>query len=160
MTTATQFYPNESQRRAQMTSTPEISETAIDSSSQDSETIQKINKQLQPDEVVLSAEAKSAAAEEKEAENKKNIDASSLNGVMSPEEAAAAKKSGESDLDKEIRELAMKVLELSVKIQLLQDKEDKESVKERRALEVDLAITKGQLDAAIKRKLEQAAVSE
>ena len=123
-------------------------------------TIPETGKQLQPDKVVLSAEgkAKSTEAEEKEGEDKKSIDASSLNN-MTAEEAAAAEKASESDLDKEIRELSMKVLELSVKIQLLQDKEDKESVKERRILEVDLAITKGQLEAAMDRKLKLAAVS-
>ena len=36
---------------------------------------------------------------------------------------------------------------------MLQDKEDKESVKERRSLEVELAIKKGQLEAAMDRKL-------
>jgi hypothetical protein len=76
---------------------------------------------------------------------------------MSAEEAAA-EKSNESDLDKQIRELSMEILELSVKVQMLQDKEDKESVKERQSLEVDLAIKKGQLEAAMDRKLQQPAV--
>ena len=124
-------------------------------------TIPETNKQLQTDKIVLSAEAKakSAEAEENEGEDKKSIDASSLNGVKSTAEVEAENKASESDLDKEIRELSMKMLELSVKIQLLQDKEDKESVKERRALEVDLAITKGQLEAAMDRKLKLAAIS-
>ena len=119
------------------------------------------NKQLQADEVVLSAEAKakSAEAEEKEGKDKKSIDASSLNGVMTAEEVAAANTASENDLDKEIRELSMEILELSVKIQMLQDKEDKESVKERQKLEVDLAMKKGQLEAAMDRKLQLAAVS-
>jgi len=119
------------------------------------------NKALQPDQLALSEEAKtkSAAAEKKDSEDKKSIDASSLSNTKTAEEAAATGESNESDLDKEIRELGMKVLELSVQIQMLQDKEDKESVKERQKLEVDLAMTKGQLDAAIKRKLKQATVS-
>lgn len=36
--------------------------------------------------------------------------------------------SEESDLDKEIQELSIKIIEISVKIQILQDKEDQESV--------------------------------
>jgi len=114
------------------------------------------SKQLQPDQLALSEEAK-AKSTEAEDEDKKTIDASSLRNTMTAEEAAAAEKAQESDLDKEIRELSMEILELSVKIQMLQDKEDKESVKERRSLEVDLAIKKGQLEAAMDRKLQQAA---
>lgn len=138
-----------------------VTSSPITASPETLATTSKNNKQLQPDEVVLSAEAKakSAQAEEKEAEDKKNIDASNLNGVMSPEEAAAAEKANESDLDKRIRELSMEILELSVKIQMLQDKEDKESVKERRNLEVDLTMKKGELEAAMDRKLQMAAVS-
>ena len=116
------------------------------------------SKQLQPDQLALSEEAKAKSTEtEKKDDGKKSIDGSSLNNVMTAEEAAAAEKAQESDLDKEIRELSIEILELSVKIQLLQDKEDKESVKERQSLEVDLAIKKGQLEAAMDRKLQQAA---
>ena len=81
---------------------------------------------------------------------------SSLSGAMSPEEAAAAEKAKESDIDKQIRELSMEILELSVKVQMLQDKEDKESVKERQSLEVDLAVKKGKLEALLDTKLQQA----
>lgn len=116
------------------------------------------NKNLQPEQLALSEEAKTKSTEvEGKLADKKSIDASSLNGVMSAEEAAA-EKSNESDLDKQIRELSMEILELSVKVQMLQDKEDKESVKERQSLEVDLAIKKGQLEAAMDRKLQQPAV--
>jgi hypothetical protein len=125
-----------------------------------SESVSSIEKgkQLQPDQLALSEEAKAKSTEaEKSDEDKKNIDASSLGNVMTADEAAAAEKAQESELDKEIRELSMEILELSVKIQMLQDKEDKESVKERQSLEVDLAIKKGQLEAAMDRKLQQAA---
>jgi len=54
----------------------------------------------------------------------------------------------------------MQILELSVKIQMLQDKEDKESVQERQKLEVDLAMKKGELEAAMDRKLQLAAAGE
>ncbi len=42
---------------------------------------------------------------------------------------------------------------------MLQDKEDKESVKERQKLEVDLASKKGELEAAMDRKLQLATLS-
>jgi hypothetical protein len=42
---------------------------------------------------------------------------------------------------------------------MLQDKEDKKSVKERQSLEVELAMKKGQLEAAMDRKLQQAAIT-
>ncbi|KGJ91735.1 hypothetical protein [Colwellia psychrerythraea] len=116
------------------------------------------SKQLQPDKVEISTEAKNISAEERDTEDKKSIDASSLSGIMSLEEAAAAEKANESDLDKRIRELSMEILEISVKIQLLQDKEDKESVKERQKLEVDLAMKKGELEATMDRKLQEAAL--
>ncbi len=76
---------------------------------------------------------------------------------MTPQEAADAARAIESDLDKRIRELSMEILDLSVKIQMLQDKVDKESVKERQKLEVDLAMKKGELEAAMDRKLQLAA---
>lgn len=119
------------------------------------------SKELQPDQLALSkeAKAKSATAEEQDTEEKKNIDASSLNDIMSPEESAAAEKSDVRELDKRIRELSIEILEISVKIQMLQNKEDKESVKVRQELEVDLAIKKGELEAAMDRKLQMAAVS-
>ena len=145
---------------AQTTSATVTSSPIVTTSPETEATTPEKNKQLQADEVVLSAEAKakSAEAEEKEGKDKKIIDASSLNGVMTAEEVAAANTASENDLDKEIRELSMEILELSVKIQMLQDKEDKESVKERQKLEVDLAMKKGQLEAAMDRKLKMAAV--
>jgi len=78
---------------------------------------------------------------------------------MTAEEAAAADEANENDLDKRIRELSMEILELSVQIQMLQDKEDKESVKERQKLEVDLTIKKGELEAAMDRKLQLASMA-
>jgi len=144
------------------TSSPQVPTSQVLTPQETSESVSNIekSKQLQPDQLALSEEAKAKSTEaEKDDEDKKNIDASSLGNVMTAEEAAAAEKAQESELDKEIRELSMEILELSVQIQMLQDKEDKESVKERRSLEVDLAIKKGQLEAAMDRKLQQAAVS-
>ncbi len=43
---------------------------------------------------------------------------------------------------------------------MLQDKEDKESVKERQSLEVDLAMKKGELEATLDRKLQQASAGQ
>jgi hypothetical protein len=127
-------------------------------SSQTDTTLPAENNRLQQDKVALSdeAKAKSAEAEEKD-ESKKNIDASSLNNSMTAKEAAETEKTNESELDERIKELSIQILELSVKIQMLQDKEDKESVKERQSLEVDLAMKKGELEAAMDRKLQLAA---
>jgi len=135
--------------------------------SQESATSSSTNKQLQPDKLALSEEAKAKSAEvnseenstKATAEDKKRFDASGLNNVMTAEEAAEADKANESDLDKRIRELSMEILDLSVHIQMLQDKEDKESVKERQKLEVDLAMKKGELEAAMDRKLQLASLS-
>jgi hypothetical protein len=112
------------------------------------------SKTLQSDQLTLSdeAKAKSEEADKQETEDKKYIDARSLSNVEAEE---TTEKSSETDLDEKIRELSMKILELTVEIQMLQEKVDKESVEERRRLEVDLAITKGQLDEAIKLKLKQ-----
>ena len=54
----------------------------------------------------------------------------------------------------------MEILELSVKVQMLQDKEDKASVKERQSLEVDLAMKKGKLEALLEQKLQQAGAGQ
>ena len=59
-------------------------------------------------------------------------------------------------MDEEIRELSMKILELTLKIEMLKAKEDKESVKERKSLETELAISKGRLEAKLKQKLDTA----
>ncbi|NQY47802.1 MAG: hypothetical protein HRT50_01640 [Colwellia sp.] len=155
MASITTQVPNLAQNTATTTTVSPI----VTTPEKTAETIQTKSKQLQPDKVALSEEAKAKSAEAEETEHKNNIDASSLNGVKSTAEVAAENKSSESELDKEIRELSIEILELSVKIQMLQDKEDKESVKELQKLEVDLAIKKGQLEAAIDRKLQLAAVS-
>ena len=146
---------------AQTMSATGTNSPVVTTSQETTQTVPVKHKQLQADEVALSeeAKAKSAEAEEKEGKDKKTIDASSLNGIKSTAEVAAANTASENDLDKEIRELSIEILELSVKIQMLQNKEDKESVKERQTLEVDLAMKKGQLEAAMDRKLQLAAVS-
>lgn len=138
-----------------------VSNPVVNTPQQSESAIPDKNKQLQPDQLALSEEAKAKSAEAEASTNekdeaKKSIDASSLSGAMSPEEAAAAEKAKESDIDKQIRELSMEILELSVKVQMLQDKEDKESVKERQSLEVDLAMKKGELEALLDAKLQQA----
>jgi len=139
-----------------------IAQAVIELTPQDTATNKSSDKNLLPDQLDLSETAKTKSAKatsEKENQDKEGIDASSLSGVMTPEEAAAVKKTDESELDKRIRELSMQILDLSVQIQMLQDKEDKESVKERQKLEVDLAMKKGELEAAMDRKLQLAGVS-
>lgn len=78
---------------------------------------------------------------------------------MTKEEAEVISKTNESDIDKGIRELSLEILEITIKIEMLRAKEDKESVKERQALEVDLAIKKGTLEATINRKLQMATLT-
>jgi len=158
---ATPFSATDTQRSAQATTEAITSTSIVNTPQQPEATTPDKSKQLQPDQLALSEEARAKSAEaeantKEKDEAKTNIDASSLSGAMSPEEAAAAEKAKESDLDKQIRELSMEILELSVKIQMLQDKEDKESIKERQSLEVDLAMKKGELEATLERKLQQA----
>jgi len=156
LSTALHFTNTEAQRSIQ-----KIAQPVIEVTRQDIATNQSSDKKLQPDQLALSeeAKAKSAQATSEEDQDKKSIDASSLSETMTPEEVAEAEKANESELDKRIRELSMEILDLSVQIQMLQDKEDKESVKERQNLEVDLAMKKGELEAAMDRKLQMAAVS-
>ena len=146
---------------AQTLKVPVASPPVVNTPQQAESAIPDKSKQLQPDQLALSEEAKAKSAEDEantkeKDDNRKTIDASSLSGAMSAEEAAAAEKAKESDIDKQIRELSMEILELSVKVQMLQDKEDKESVKERQSLEVDLAVKKGKLEALLDTKLQQA----
>lgn len=115
------------------------------------------NKYLQPDEVEISEASLKKLSESEE--DQKDLE-NTIDKAMSKEEAAAAiNKPNESDIDKEIRELSLEILELSIKIEMLKAKEDKESVKEIQALEVDLAIKKGTLEATISRKLQMATLA-
>jgi len=157
----TQFSGADTSRSAQTATVPVTSTPIVNTPQQVDVTIPDKSKQLQPDKLALSEEAKAKSAEaeagtKEKSEDNKSIDASSLSGAMSPEEAAAAEKAKESDLDTQIRELSMEILELSVKVQMLQDKEDKASVKELQSLEIDLAMKKGKLEALLEQKLQQA----
>ncbi len=149
------------------TTSPHLSQTVIPSTpaanaakfnTQEEPSSSTQSKRLQPDQVVISAEATEKSAEHQKQE-KTAIDASSLSKNMTAEEAASSENSEQSELDKRMQELSIEILELSVKIQMLQDKEDKESVKERQKLEVDLASKKGELEAAMDRKLQLATLS-
>jgi hypothetical protein len=157
----THFSGTDTSRSAQTATVPVTSTPIVNTSQQPAATSSDKSKQLQPDQLALSEEARTKSAEaeantEEKDVGKTSIDASSLRGAMSPAEAAAAEKAKESDLDTQIRELSMEILELSVKVQMLQDKEDKASIKERQSLEVDLAMKKGKLEALLEQKLQQA----
>jgi len=79
----------------------------------------------------------------------------SIPAELEKEEQVNAKEdSGKSELDEAIAELEMKILKLSVEIELLKVKGDKDSMKEAEKLEVDLAMLKGSLDAKLKLKLD------
>jgi hypothetical protein len=163
LSTALHFTNAEAQR-----SIPKVDQPVIEVVPQDTATNQSSDKKLPLDQLDLSEEAKAKSAEastakannEEQDEDKKNIDASKLSNAMTPEEAAEVEKTAEGELDKRIRELSMEILDLSVKIQMLQVKEDKESVKERQKLEVDLAMKKGELEAAMDRKLQLSTLSK
>ena len=161
----THFSGKDTSRSAQTAAVPVTSRAIVNTPQQSEATTSDKSKQLQPDQLVLSEEARAKSAEaeastKEKDEEKKSIDASSLSGAMSPAEAAAAEKAKESDLETQIRELSMEILELSVKVQMLQDREDKASVKERQSLEVDLAMKKGKLEALLEQKLQQAGAGQ
>lgn len=111
------------------------------------------DKYLQPDQVEISeASRKKLSDEEKDQEQSLNIS----NKLRTKDEVEATKGANESDIDKQIRELSMEILELTIKIEMLKAKEDQESVKETQALEVELAMKKGTLEATVARKLQMA----
>lgn len=162
---ATHLSVKDNSHSAQNTKVAVASIPIVDTPQQLDSAIPNKSKQLQPDKLALSEEARAKSAEDEantkeKDDTKKTIDASSLSGAMSPEEAAAAEKAKESDIDEKIRELSMEILELSVKIQMLQDKEDKESIKEHQSLEVDLAMKEGELEALLDAKLQQASAGQ
>jgi len=70
------------------------------------------------------------------------------------EQVNAKEDAGKNELDEAIAELEMKILELSVEIELLKAKGSKESLKEAEKMEVDLSILRSMLDAKLKLKLD------
>ena len=113
------------------------------------------SKYLQPDQVNISETSRKKLSESEEEDQKTSTDISDK--VMTKEEVIATSKA--NDIDKEIRELSMEILDITIQIEMLKGKENKESIKERQALEVELAIKKGVLDATIGRKLQMATQS-
>jgi len=111
------------------------------------------DKYLQPDQVEISeASRQKLSDEEKDQEHSFDIS----NNRITKDEAEVTKGANDSDIDKEIRELSMEILELTIKIEMLKAKEDKESIKEVQTLEVELAMKKGVLEATVARKLQMA----
>jgi len=110
---------------------------------------------LQPDNVVISKESQ----EKIDSENEVNKEDKTERKLTPEAEAKLAEEKEESDLDKIIQELSVKIMELSLQIEQLKNKEDTESVKERKALEVELALTKGRLEAKLKEKSDTAQAS-
>lgn len=115
------------------------------------------NKYLQPDQVEISEASRKKLSESEEKDPQKLADTSDK--VVNKEEVNATSKTNESDIDKQIRELSMEILDISIQIQMLEGKENKESVEERQALEVELAMKKGLLEATIGRKLQMATLT-
>jgi len=111
------------------------------------------DKYLQPDQVEISEASRQKLSEE-EKDQEHSFDIS--NNRITKYEAEVTKGANDSDIDKEIRELSMEILELTIKIEMLKAKEDKESIKEVQTLEVELAMKKGVLEATVARKLQMA----
>lgn len=115
------------------------------------------DKYLQPDQVEISEESRKKLSESEEAQ-KKSLSIS--NKATAKEGVNTKGKAEESDIDKEIRELSLEILELTIQIERLKNKEDKKSVQQRQALETELAIKKGTLDATLARKLQMTELSK
>jgi hypothetical protein len=115
---------------------------------------------LLPDKVVISKESQEKNADETK-HVEENIPTQNKETLkLTPEQKAKlAEKAEEKDLDEIIQELSVKIMEMSLQIEQLKNKEDTESVKERKALEVELAITKGRLEAKLQEKLDTAKLS-
>ena len=103
---------------------------------------------FQPDQVEISKAGQEKVLQDKELE-KEPLEEEK---VMSVNDAKKTTKSEKNELDEQIKELSSEILKITIQIELLRTKEDAKSVKERRSLEVDLAIKKGALEATIKRK--------
>jgi len=111
---------------------------------------------LLPDKVVISKESQEKNVLETKVEEESVPSQNKETRKLTPEQEA---KLAEKDLDEIIQELSVKIMELSLQIEQLKNKEDTESVKERKALEVELAITKGRLEAKLQEKLDTAKVN-
>jgi hypothetical protein len=89
------------------------------------------NQYLQTDKVEISEASQKKLFESKE-NNSNEKDSDELTGspkdTIAGESADAANKTNGSDIDKEIRELSLKLMELSIEIERLKDKEYSESV--------------------------------
>lgn len=115
---------------------------------------------LQPDNVVISKESQEKKASETKAIEDSESNQSKETPKLTPDQQAKLERDQEeNDLDKIIQELSVKVMELSLQIEQLKSKEDTESVKERKALEIELALTKGRLEAKLKERLDTAKLS-
>ena len=118
---------------------------------QDTATNALQTKYLQPDKVVISlASQQKMSAEEKESEEK------SISLVTEDEliENQQQTKNGKGDLEKEIRELSLEIMQLTLQVELLKSRADEESLKQSKSLEVELALKKGMLNAKLEQQLE------
>ena len=112
---------------------------------------------LQPDQVKISPEGQEKSLQDKNLEKESTTDKTAANEkATKAQKGEESENSAEDELDKKIRELSLEILEITIQIEMLKSKEDVESMKEKRALEMDLAMKKGILEATIKQKLELA----
>jgi hypothetical protein len=121
---------------------------------------EKLLAEMKEQQLVESEEKRLAEAKEKQKASEKEQavegDESEAAEVKTTDKAEETEEAGESELDQAISELEMKILEVSVEIELLKVKGDDDSLKEAEKLEVDLAMLRGKLEAKLKMKLDMA----
>jgi len=133
---------------------------------------QKINaleaKFLQPEQVIISKESQDKLSRENEANSldtssgktTENINATEedkqtkITGISKDEQVESSSDTKMRELDDVIAELEMRILELTVEIELLKAKGDEESIKEAEKLEIDLVMLRGVLEAKLQLKLD------
>ena len=141
-------------------------------SAQNSKAVNTSNiKLLQPDQVFISKESQDKLLKENSLEKasdkigentettEEEIKETGATEINKDEQVDASSDKTMSELDEVIAELEMKILELTVEIELLKVKGDEESLKEAEKLEIDLAMLKGMLEAKLKIKLDMAKIN-
>ncbi len=132
----------------------EIKASVITEKAQEQTGEKSVEKKHLPTDKVDISEAAQKKLSESETSSEKT---GTAKDVMAEEEVATETQNTASDPEKEIRQLSLEILEITVKIEMLKTKEDQESIKEKQALEVSLAMKKGKLEALIEQKLQMAA---
>jgi hypothetical protein len=124
------------------------------------ESQEKLLAEMKEQQVAETEEKRFVEVKEKQKNSEKEQvvegDESDTTEVKDTDKTDETEEGGESELDQVIAELEMKILEVSVEIELLKVKGDEESLKESEKLEIDLAMLRGKLEAKLKMKLDMA----